>query len=184
MLDPVAARILGEGPVAAAVQHLPEEIADHLKKERVMRFAFRLTILSLVVLLVSCATLGQSPYSLTRSTGPFYIPPNAHSVDWVVLNNSHSPQKFRMTVYRLPVGATKITLAPGALERTLGPGESMHNANSVGSVFVLGFAHEMIIESNSADVLPMAVSWSANVATQAIVGSMIPAADWVYISSR
>ncbi|MHB0970306.1 MAG: hypothetical protein ACYC7A_11105 [Thermoanaerobaculia bacterium] len=135
--------------------------------------------LSLVALLLPAAAFAGGGYRITRSTGPFMIPADAQSVDWTVLNASSTTQEFRVSVYRLPIGAPKVLLGPGALTLTLEPGETTHNANRVGTIFLLGFPHEVVIESDSRDVLPMAISWSSHSGIGAIPSTLIPAADWV-----
>lgn len=143
-----------------------------------MTLSRRALLLVCALLLFPMAGFGGG-FRFTRSTGPFMIPADAQSVDWVAVNNTSTSQDIRVSVYRLSLTGTKILLMPGALSVTLGPGETTHNANSVGTIFLLGFPHEIVIESDSLDVLPMAVSWSSHSGANPIPASMIPAADWV-----
>ena len=112
-----------------------------------------------------------------RSSGLFGLPATAHSVDWAVLNNSSVPQTFTMTVYKSGVGL-KSVLAPGPLTITLAPGETTHNANSVGIVFDIGFYYEMVIESSTTDVMPSVTIWDTSIA-QVIPGTLISPGTWV-----
>lgn len=130
-------------------------------------------------LLISPVAAFAGGFRFTRSTGPFMIPADAQAVDWVAVNNTSASQDIRVSVYRLSLTGPKVLLVPGALTVTLGPGETTHNANSVGTVFQLGVPHEIVIESDSLDVLPMAISWSTHSAANPIPASTIPAGDWV-----
>lgn len=112
-----------------------------------------------------------------RSSGLFGLPSTAHSVDWAVLNNSSVPQTFTMTVYQSGVGLKTVT-APGPLTITLAPGETTHNANSVGIVFHVGFYYEMVIESSTTDVMPSVTIWDTSIA-QVIPGTLISPGTWV-----
>lgn len=147
--------------------------------------AFRALVVFVTLLVLTTAvTLAGPPYRYVRSTGPFMIPPDAASVDWVLVNSSGSDQRYRVSVYRLPVGGPKVLLAPGTLDGVLPPDHTTHNANSVGTIFLQGFPHEIIVESDSLDVLPMAVSWSGFSGAASIVESQIVAEDWVLLKGR
>ena len=112
-----------------------------------------------------------------RSSGLFGLPSNAQSVDWMVVNNSAVPQTFTMTVYQAGVGP-KTVVAPGPLTVTLAPGEVTHNANSVGTVFHVGFYYEMVIQASSANVLPSVHVWPSHF-NEIIPGTLIPPGSWV-----
>ena len=117
------------------------------------------------------------PGPFLRSSGLFGLPATAHSVDWAVVNNSSVPQTFTMTVYESGVGL-KTAVAPGPLTFTLAPGETTHNANSVGIVFNIGFYYEMVIESATTDVMPSVTIWDTSIA-QVIPGTLISPGTWV-----
>ncbi len=97
-------------------------------------------------------------YKHCYTTGPFLLPQNSGSLDWTLLNNDTSQQMARVTVFKCPVGAVKTPVAPGALEVTLGPGESTHNANE----YPEGFAYEVQVECDSQLVFPYVSVWPAN----------------------
>ncbi len=102
------------------------------------------------------------PFAHSLSSGTFALPTGAHSVDWMVLNDSPTPQQIRVTVYRVLIGAAKTVVAPGALTLTVAPNSATHNANSVGSVFTLGSTYEVVVETNDMRVLPSVDVWSTN----------------------
>ncbi len=121
-----------------------------------------------------------APGPFLRSSGLFGLPSNAQSVDWMVVNNSSVPQTFTMTVYEAGVGL-KTVVPPGPLTFALAPGEVTHNANSVGTVFQIGFYYEMVIESSSTDVLPSAHIWPSHF-NEVIPGTLIPPGSWVRLN--
>lgn len=94
----------------------------------------------------------------TYTTGPFLLPQNSGSLDWIVLNNAVGPQIVRVTVFRCPVGAPKTAEPPGPLMVTIDPGETTHNANE----YPEGFAYEIQIECNSRRVFPYVSVWPGN----------------------
>jgi hypothetical protein len=103
-------------------------------------------------------------YGYRYTTGPFIIPQNSGSLDWILLNNAATQQKVRVTVYKCPVGAVKTPVAPGPLVVTLDPGESTHNANT----YPAGFAYEVQVECISHLVFPYVSVWPGN------IGDVIP----------
>ncbi|MEN6311663.1 MAG: hypothetical protein ABFD80_09035, partial [Acidobacteriota bacterium] len=114
------------------------------------------------------------------SSGPFALPSGAQSVDWVVVNDSAASQTIRVTVYKCNLGAAKTAVPPGAVEMTLAPGASTHNANSVGTVFSMGFIYEVVVETYDKRVLPCVDVWQDHGGT-VIAGTLIPAGDFVDI---
>jgi len=119
-------------------------------------------------------------YKYVLSSGPFSLPAAAQSVDWVVVNDSAAAQTIRVTVYKCGLGEAKTAVAPGAIEMTLGPGITTHNANSVGQVFTIGFIYEVVVETNDKRTLPCVVVWQDHGGT-AIAGTLIPAGVFVDI---
>ena len=99
-----------------------------------------------------------SGYKYCYTTGPFLLPENSGSLDWILLNNDNAQQKARVTVFKCPVGTVKTPMAPGALVVTLDSGESTHNANE----YPEGFAYEVQVECNSHLVFPYVSVWPAN----------------------
>jgi hypothetical protein len=126
------------------------------------------------------AAVGTSGYKFILSSGPFSLPAGAQSVDWAVVNDSSGSQTIRVTVYKCGLGEAKTAVAPGAIEMTLGPGFSTHNANSVGSVFSLGFLYEVVVETNDKRTLPCVQVWQDHSGT-VIAGTLIPAGNFVDI---
>ena len=150
-----------------------------MKNKNVDRFLpniLRSTCL-VILLLPICTPAVAQTYDHAQTSGPFYIAPTAASVDWVVLNNDTVAVDILVTVYRLQIGAPKIVLPPGALALTVLPGESTHNANSVGTVFISGFAHEIVVEATSDKVTSHVSQWDCFSATCFIPSTLIPAGD-------
>ena len=139
-------------------------------------------LLCVSILLWAQAPVRPAPYKYTLSSGPFGLPANAQSVDWVLVNDTGTAQTVRVTVYKCAVGVQKTAVAPGALTETLNPGITTHNANSVGTVFQVGFPYEVIIETNDKRILPNVQIWQDHGGTE-IPGTLIPAGDFVDISS-
>lgn len=106
--------------------------------------------------IVESRPVTQFKYCFT--SGPFLLPENSGSLDWIVLNNDTKQQQVRVTVFKCAVGAVKTPAAPGALIVTLNPGESTHNANE----YTEGFAYEVQVECNSQLVFPYVSIWPAN----------------------
>src|SRR5438067_10842863 len=71
-------------------------------------------------------------YARMLSSGTFILPPNTHSVDWEVLNDSPTAQSIRVTVYKVLIGQPKTTVG-GTLATTVQPNSAAHNANGVGA---------------------------------------------------
>jgi Putative peptidoglycan binding domain len=109
-----------------------------------------------------------------KSSGLFGLPSLAKSVDWVVVNDSPEQATVTVTVYKGPIGVTKVELPPGPVQAQLAPGEVFHNANSVGPglVFEPGFPFEVVVESTDDRVLPAVEVWSDHGAT-VIAGTRI-----------
>lgn len=97
-------------------------------------------------------------YKHRYTTGPFLLPQNSGSLDWILLNNDVTQQKARVTVFKCPVATVKTPVAPGPLVVTLDPGETTHNANT----YPEGFAYEVQVECNSRLVFPYVSVWPAN----------------------
>ena len=102
------------------------------------------------------------PYSHAFSSGAFALPPGSKSVDWMVVNDSPTPQQIRVTVYMVLIGRPKTVLTPGPITTTVQPNTASHNANSVGSVFNIGGTYEVVVEANDDRVLPSVDVWSTN----------------------
>jgi hypothetical protein len=115
------------------------------------------------------------------SSGLFGLPSNAKSVDWGIINDSAVKQSCRVTVFKCPINAPKSALAPGPLTLNLDPGVTSHNANSVGTIFQIGFFYEVVVDLNDFDVLPSVQVWSDNGGT-VIAGTQIPARSFVRLS--
>lgn len=60
-----------------------------------------------------------------------YIHKKAHSVDWLLVNNSSKPQKYRVTIYEVSSHDRKV-ITPAPLTGTLEPTGRTHNANGIG----------------------------------------------------
>ncbi len=105
-------------------------------------------------------------------------------MDWAVMNNSKIDQTFRVTIYKGNIGALKTPVAPGSLEFTIKPGFTSHNANSVGAPpapFQVGFYYEVVVETNSLDVLPTVTVWKDHGARM-IPGTTILPGNFVEIN--
>jgi hypothetical protein len=113
-------------------------------------------------------------YKYRYTTGPFLLPKGAGSLDWTVLNNDSTVQRVRVTVFKCPVTSPKTPVPPGALEITLGPGESSHNANT----YTVGFAYEITVECNSKLIFPYVSVWPGNFG-EVIPGTGINSADFI-----
>ncbi len=148
-------------------------------------------VVAVVLVAVPFAISGQQPIRrdmaalqpaehVRLSSGPFALPPNAASVDWMIVNDSTSSQSVTVTVFRLPIGSAKTAVAPGALTVTIAPNAATHNANSVGTSapFQVGQYYEVVVEGNSRNLLPSVNVWSTNGATT-IPGTLIPSGSWV-----
>jgi hypothetical protein len=99
------------------------------------------------------------PYKYVYTTGPFLLPENSGSLDWVLLNNAPNSQQAQVTVFQCPVnGTAKIAEPPGPLVVTVGPGEATHNANT----YTQGYIYEIQVECNSQLLFPYVSVWPAN----------------------
>ncbi len=103
-------------------------------------------------------TLPVRRYNYCYTTGPFLLPPNPGSLDWVVLNNDTTQQMARITVFRCASGTIKTPVPSFSIVVTLDPGETTHNANT----YPAGHAYEVQVECNSRLVLPYVSVWPAN----------------------
>jgi hypothetical protein len=112
------------------------------------------------------------------SSGPFNVPQGAHSIDWVVINNSRHAQEVRVTVYEYLIGTPRTVTPPGPLTVTVDSASATHNANTVGIVFRAGAIYEVQVETNSLRVLPMVTAWPA-ASPPDIPGALIPSGAWV-----
>ncbi len=117
-------------------------------------------------------------YKYVLSSGLFLLPGAAQSVDWAVLNNSPNTQSVRVTVYKCNIGTPKTAISPGPLQFAVNPGVTTHNANSVGNTFQHGFSYEVVVETDSLEVLPTVTVWQDNNAT-VIPGTTILPANFV-----
>jgi hypothetical protein len=122
----------------------------------------------------------QAPYSHLLSSGTFILPPNAKSVDWVVLNDSPAAQSVRVTIYKVSIGVPKTTTGP-VITTTVQPSSATHNANSVSStgIFHLGGTYEVVVELNDLRMLPAVDVWSNS--AQLIPGTHINAREFSQI---
>jgi hypothetical protein len=122
-----------------------------------------------------------APGPFRLSSGLFGLPAAAQSVDWVVVNDSTTPQTITVTVYEAGVGL-KTVAPPGPLTFTLAPGEVTHNANSVSFAgpFRPGFYYEVIVNTASSNVVPTVMVWEAHIAT-VIAGTTISPGSWVQL---
>ncbi len=148
-------------------------------------------VVTVVAIAVPFAISGQQPIRrdlpplqaaehVRLSSGPFALPPNAVSVDWMIVNDATTSQSVTVTVFRLPIGSAKTPVPPGALTLTVASGAATHNANSVGAgaPFQVGQYYEVVVEGNSRNLLPSVNVWSTNGATT-IPGTLIPSGSWV-----
>jgi hypothetical protein len=146
-----------------------------------------LTLLVLISFFAFTTTATANPaYRHVMSSGLFLLPGDAQSMDWAVINNSKTDQTFRVTIYKGNLGALKTAVAPGSLEFTLKPGFTSHNANSVGAPplpFQIGFYYEVVVETNSLDVLPTVTVWKDR-AARMIPGTTILPGNFVEINKR
>jgi hypothetical protein len=149
------------------------------KEEEIMTNMIRLICLAAVILVICMPAAAQTIYTTTMTSGPFLVAPTAMSIDWMVVNNDTVVADLRVTVYKLSINGGKEAVAPGHLEFSLDPGKTMHNANSVGSVFQLGDIYEVVVEATSDKVHPNVNQWSCNGSDCFIPGTLIPAGDFV-----
>lgn len=99
-----------------------------------------------------------SAFKFRYTTGPFLLPQDSGSLDWILLNNDVDQQKARVTVFRCGIGTVKSPMPPGPLVVTIDPGETTHNANE----YTEGFAYEVQVECNSRLVFPYVSVWPGN----------------------
>jgi hypothetical protein len=117
---------------------------------------------------------GIIEYKYRYTTGPFSLPANAGSLDWVLLNNDTTKQKATVTVFKCPIGAVKTPLPPGPLVVTLDPRTSTHNANK----YTEGFIYEVQVDCNSQLLFPYVSVWPGNFGV-AIPGTGINSGTWL-----
>lgn len=118
-------------------------------------------------------------YKYRYTTGPFLLPQNSGSLDWVLLNNDTTQQKVRVTVFKCPIGSVKSPVAPGPLVVTVDPGEATHNANE----YTEGFIYEIQVECNSQRIFPYVSVWPANYGV-VIPGSGINSGEFVSLMPK
>ncbi len=113
-------------------------------------------------------------FSNHRSSGIFSLPANAKSVDWAVLNSRPDARQVRVTVFRCPVGAPKVAVAPGPVTVNIPGRSATHNANSVGAglPFSPGQYYEVYVEDNDLGVHPTVQVWQ-DLGNTAIPGTRI-----------
>jgi hypothetical protein len=115
------------------------------------------------------------------SSGVFGLPSNARVVDWVVLNNSTTPQTLRVTLYQTDFNALKAPVdPPGPMTMTIEPGVTSGRAYSVGANAELhvGRYYELVVETDDARLLPSVQVWDTGGAT-VIPGTLIPPGAFV-----
>jgi len=113
-------------------------------------------------------------FKYVYTTGPFQLPADSGSLDWVVLNNDPIAQTIRVTVFKCGLNTPKTALPPGSLELTVDAGATTHNANT----YPQGFIYEIQVESNSRLVFPYMSVWPGNFGVT-IPGASISAASFV-----
>lgn len=130
---------------------------------------------------VRAPAAAKACYRYMLTSGLFGLPGNAQSVDWMVVNDSPFAQTFRVTVFKLGVGA-KTAVAPGTLTLALAANEATHNANSVvvGKPFVPGFYYEVVVETDDLRLLPSVHVWQDH-ANTVIPGTLISPGTFVRI---
>lgn len=143
----------------------PSDVSEH---------ALRSTEIDVLPTNAAAATSSSRKYRYRYTTGPFSLPANAGSLDWIVLNNEATTQQVRITVFRCGLATPKIALPPGPLELTINPDETTHNANT----YPIGFVYEIQVETNSQHVFPYTAVWPGNFG-ETIAGTAIPAASFV-----
>jgi hypothetical protein len=149
-----------------------------------MRFTSPI-LMGLFILAVCQPASAQITYSTTLTSGPFFIAPEAAngSLDWVVVNDDSAAADIRVTIYKLDVSGTKVAIPPG-LTVNLGPGKTIHNANTVSTLFPVGFYYELVVESTSDKVRPAVDQWSCFDATCFIPATLIPSGDFVITMTK
>ena len=75
----------------------------------------------LVFLLCSTTASAEIIYTNGITSGPFFVAPNAASVDWVVTNNDSEPVDVRISIYHL-IGGPKVLCCASPIVITLAPG--------------------------------------------------------------
>ena len=108
------------------------------------------------------------------SSGVFTLHKKTHSVNWLLVNNSSKPQRYRVTIYTVN-SREKTVIVPGPLTGTLAPSGKAHNANGTGKdkPFVKGNKYEVVVEVDSRKVLPKVEMWSSNTDSTVIPGTVI-----------
>jgi hypothetical protein len=123
---------------------------------------------------VEAAQFSSAGFRYTYTTGPFALPGNTHSLDWVVLNNDVAPQVIRVTVFKCNITGVKTADPPGPLSLTVDPGNTTHNANGA----IGGFIYEIQVETNSRRVFAYATAWPGAV-SDPLPGSVVNSADFI-----
>lgn len=150
-----------------------------------------LAVFAAILLLLGMATgyaEEEVEFEETWTSGPFAIAPEAHDVDWAILNNSKDSQEVRVTVYQCPIGSQKVIKQDYVY--SIDAGTAIHNANLVCSscVYTFGFLTEVVVGVNDENVHPMVVQWRDYEPPDEepggpyyIPGTLIPSGDFVKI---
>lgn len=110
------------------------------------------------------------------TTGPFQLPHDAGSLDWIVMNNDVTTQQVRVTVFKGGIGIAKAPAVPGPLMVSVDPGESTHNANT----YPTGYIYEIQVETNSRMVFPYVSVWPGQFG-EAIPGTAITSGSFLEV---
>jgi hypothetical protein len=137
---------------------MPKRTAARPVRTKAAQGSLRLTGVDVLPEAALTAAAAKKKYARCYTTGPFELPQNPGSLDWVLLNNDVTPREARVTVFRCPIGAAKTALPPGPLVVTLQPGTSTHNANT----YPAGFVYEIQVECDSQLVFPYVSVWPSN----------------------
>jgi uncharacterized membrane protein YqaE (UPF0057 family) len=146
-------------------------------------FPARLITIALCVLPFlpgSIAAQNVDSFRMVLSSGPFGLPAEANSVDWVVVNESPDTQAIQVTIWRLSMGYPRAKLSPGTISLRLSPGVATHDANPIGggTTFQPGYYYEITVAANDRRVLPTVMVWIDRGA-HAIPGTRIGPRDFV-----
>lgn len=142
--------------------------------------AIALCLLPCLPASIAAQSAESTSFRMVLSSGPFGLPAEANSVDWVVLNESPDTQAIQVTIWRLGMGYPKAKLSPGTITLRLSPGVAAHDANPIGGggTFQPGYYYEIIVAANDRRVLPTVLVWSDRGA-RAIPGTRIGPRDFV-----
>lgn len=118
-------------------------------------------------------------FRILLSTGPFGLPPEAQSVDWIVLNDAPDTQMVQITAWRLNADAPKAKLDAGTLTIRIPPGGIMRSPNSINSTaaFYPGYFYELTVAINDRRVLPT-VELSSDRRAHVLPGTRIGPTDF------